>query len=71
MHYSIILLLRKEYYILSYQYSLPEDKSFLRMLSLQAMTLLSLCDLAFLSMNEKKHCLIETTVPSTSSVSGL
>lgn len=66
-----ILPQKEQCYILSYQYFLPEDKSFLRMLSPQAMTLLRLCDLAFLCMKEKEHCLIETAVPSTSSVSGL
>lgn len=72
VHYSI-LPRKKECYIRNYQYFLLEDKSFLRMLSVQAMTLLSLCDLAFISMKEKKkqHCLIETTVRSTCSVSGL
>jgi len=41
------------------------------MLSLQATTLLSLFDLAFFPVKEKKCCLVETTVLSTSSVSGL
>lgn len=48
-----------------------QDKSFLRVLSLQTMILLSFCDLVFLSMKEIKRCLIETTMLSTSSVSGL
>lgn len=67
---ALFILAWEECYALSYQYLLPEDKSVLRMLSVPTMTLLSVRDLASHSMKEKK-ALIETTVPSTSSVSGL
>lgn len=67
VHYSI-LPQNKDYYILSYQHFPPEDLSFLRILSLHAMTLLSL---VFFPMKEKTNGLFETVLLSTSRASDL
>lgn len=62
----LILPQNKEHYILSYQHFPPDNQSFLRMLSLHVVSLLSLCDLVFFPTREKTNCLFETTVLSTS-----